>query len=159
MRTLQALGLGLGVAVTCLWGQLSVAPGPPVVSEPCAPAITVAGHLVCGEPGLAAVRALCGRSTARSGDVVALAGDCDHRRMPGEELLALGVAIDINSAGLAELESLPGIGPTLARRIAVLRPFARVDDLRRVPGIGPVRLAGLRPHVAANFPGDPLKPP
>lgn len=159
MKTVQALALGLGVVAACLWGQLSVAPDPPWVSEPCAPAITVAGHLVCGEPGLAAVRALCGRQTAQSGDVVALAGGCDRGRMPGEELLALGVAIDLNRAGLAELESLPGIGPTLARRIVVLRPFARVDDLRRVPGIGPVRLAGLRSHVVANFPGDPLAPP
>lgn len=153
------LVLGLGVAATCLWGQLSAAPGSPVAGEPCAPAITVAGHLVCGEAGLALVRTLCGRQPARSGDVVAWTGGCDLGRMPGEQQLALGVAIDLNSASLAELEALPGIGPTLAGRIVVRRPFARIDDLRRVPGIGPVRLAGLRSHVVANFPGDPLAPP
>ncbi|MBA3546245.1 MAG: helix-hairpin-helix domain-containing protein [Nannocystis sp.] len=64
--------------------------------------------------------------------------------MRGAALEALGVPVDVNRASLLELESLPGIGPVLARRIADARPFDRVDDLRRVAGIGHVRMLALR---------------
>ncbi|MFO0874781.1 MAG: ComEA family DNA-binding protein [Phycisphaerales bacterium] len=57
--------------------------------------------------------------------------------------------VDINGADAMELASLPGIGPTLAERIVRDRerhgPFATLDDLDRVRGVGPAlieRLAG-----------------
>lgn len=46
------------------------------------------------------------------------------------------------------LEALPGIGPAIAARIVAHRPFARVDDLTIVPGIGPRTLQRLRPLVS-----------
>src|SRR5262249_27933836 len=49
--------------------------------------------------------------------------------------------INVNTATLEELKSLPGIGPVLARRIVSGRPYASVEDLRRVEGIGRKRLA------------------
>lgn len=59
--------------------------------------------------------------------------------------------IDLNAAGAAELGLLPGIGPTLGRRIvehrAVHGPFGSVEDLRAVPGIGAVKLEDLRPYA------------
>lgn len=62
--------------------------------------------------------------------------------------------LDINRAGVTELQQLPGIGPTLARRIVATReatgPFASPEDLLRVPGIGPKRLGRLRPWVAGE---------
>ena len=58
----------------------------------------------------------------------------------------------MNTATQAELEQLPGIGPTLAAAIVQERdrngPFRSVDDLTRVHGIGPGRLAQLRGFVA-----------
>lgn len=58
------------------------------------------------------------------------------------------VAVDVNRAGPAQLERLPGIGPATAAAIVAERdrngPFAGVDDLERVPGIGPTRLDALR---------------
>jgi competence protein ComEA len=61
--------------------------------------------------------------------------------------------IDVNQANPAELQRLPGIGPTLAQRILEERaraPFAAVDDLRRVKGIGPKTLEKLRPYVTVG---------
>ncbi|MCZ6493570.1 MAG: ComEA family DNA-binding protein, partial [Planctomycetota bacterium] len=62
--------------------------------------------------------------------------------------------IDINSAGLAQLDLLPGIGPGLAQRIATDRlangRFTSVDDLTRVPGIGPRIIERIRPFAVAE---------
>ncbi len=56
--------------------------------------------------------------------------------------------IDINTAPWAELAQLPGIGHELANRIVQSRqqdgPFASVEDLRRVRGMGPKTLARIR---------------
>jgi DNA uptake protein ComE-like DNA-binding protein len=38
--------------------------------------------------------------------------------------------IDINSATLTDLRSLPGVGPAIARKIVAGRPYASVDDLK-----------------------------
>jgi len=38
--------------------------------------------------------------------------------------------IDINSASLTALRSLPGVGPVIARKIVAGRPYASVDDLK-----------------------------
>jgi competence protein ComEA len=59
-----------------------------------------------------------------------------------------GAPLDLNTATEAQLETLPGIGPSLARAIISEREreggFHSVDDLRRVRGIGDVRFAQLR---------------
>lgn len=60
--------------------------------------------------------------------------------------------LDLNSAGVEELETLPGVGPSIAAAIAQHRddhgPFTRVEELLEVPGIGPARLARLEALVA-----------
>jgi DNA uptake protein ComE-like DNA-binding protein len=61
-----------------------------------------------------------------------------------------GRGIDINSASQQELESLPGVGPTIARWIIEGRPYRSVEDLRRVKGIGEKRWAETRSFVTAG---------
>lgn len=59
--------------------------------------------------------------------------------------------LHLNLASAADLEAVPGIGPTLAGRIVAYRqangPFAQVEDLLNVSGIGEKTLAKLRPYL------------
>jgi competence protein ComEA len=59
--------------------------------------------------------------------------------------------VHLNSASAAELEEIPGVGPVLAARIVDHRtkngPFATVEDLLDVAGIGEAKLAALRDAV------------
>ncbi len=57
--------------------------------------------------------------------------------------------IDINSASLAELQKIVGVGPAIARRIIALREekggrFGAMEDLLEVRGIGPATLERIR---------------
>lgn len=146
----------------------TVAANAPVVEQ------TVTIH-VAGEvrsPGLVQVG-----ESARVADVVAAAGGSTRRAdlsgvnlaapvRDGEQVVipridddsggdSGAVASDgrvrINVASAGELESLPGVGPVLAGRIAAYRdehgPFEAVEDLLSVPGIGEGKLATLRDSV------------
>jgi competence protein ComEA len=62
--------------------------------------------------------------------------------------------LNLNSATVAELDALPGIGPSRAAAILQYRerhgPFAEVDELARVPGLGVAAVARLRERVAVR---------
>lgn len=63
-----------------------------------------------------------------------------------------GHRVNINTAGQAELETLPGIGPSLAGSIIKYREesggFAGEEDLKNVPGIGEKRFQQLEGLVS-----------
>lgn len=112
---------------------------------------------------------------ARAVDAIAAAGGFTDAADPasvnlarelvdGEQLvvLALGAApppsrgggagpVNLNTADAAALDSLPRIGPALAERIIRWReangPFASVDHLGEVSGIGSATIEGLRDLV------------
>jgi competence protein ComEA len=62
--------------------------------------------------------------------------------------------LNINQASEAELESLPGIGPVMAKRITDYRnthgAFQNPDDLDAVKGIGIKKIEKLRPHIVVH---------
>jgi competence protein ComEA len=70
-------------------------------------------------------------------------GETDSSTAAGPEAL-----VDLNRAGVDELDELPGIGPATAAAIVAHRqragPFASVDDLLDVRGIGPAKLDAIR---------------
>lgn len=59
--------------------------------------------------------------------------------------------VDLNSADVTALDTLPGVGPSTAAKIVADReangPFTSVDDLQRVAGIGPKRIEEIRELV------------
>mgnify|MGYP001576611961 FL=1 len=54
--------------------------------------------------------------------------------------------LDLNTASKKELQSIKGIGPVLAERIIVGRPYKTVDDLLKVKGISHKKLEKIRPY-------------
>ena len=66
----------------------------------------------------------------------------------GDAIAPVEYPININSADIALLDELPGVGPATAQAIVTYRdqhgPFASVKGLEDVPGIGPAKVAALQ---------------
>ena len=62
--------------------------------------------------------------------------------------------ININTASQAELETLPGIGPALAKRIIEYRqeygPFQSIEDVMKVRGIGEATFERIRDRITVR---------
>ena len=67
---------------------------------------------------------------------------------------SIRMRININTATTAQLDMLPRIGPALAARIIEDRtrngPYRTLDDLDRVPGIGPKTILRLVPYASVK---------
>ena len=63
-------------------------------------------------------------------------------------------SIDLNKADSEQLQTIRGIGPSLARRIVQFREdngaFKQVDDLLKVRGIGEKSLAKISPYLVVK---------
>ena len=62
--------------------------------------------------------------------------------------------VNINTAGVDELDSLPGIGPVLAQAILDYRAehgdFQTLDELLEVRGIGSAKLDAMRDEITTG---------
>ena len=93
-----------------------------------------------------------GRELAKQDAALAPEGKgSDEVRQRGQgQASSPALKINPNTASKAELELLPGVGPALAERIMAERersPFATLEDLDRVRGIGAKTLEQLREHL------------
>ena len=64
--------------------------------------------------------------------------------------------VNLNTATVADLEKLPGVGPSTAARIIEYRekngPFKKIEELMNVKGIGEKAFLKLKPLVAVATP-------
>ena len=152
----------------------AAAPPPVATTEPSLLRVHLAGAV--GQPGLYEVPAsfrvgdLIDAAGGLGPDAVGAAVNLAERLRDGQQIYvpavgeqptagAAGVQggaessgpIDVNRATAAQLEALPGIGPSLAAAIVAFRtehgPFATLDALEQVPGIGPSKLSQLQSHA------------
>lgn len=60
--------------------------------------------------------------------------------------------VNINSANQTELETLPGIGPSLAQRIIEYRnqngKFTKIEDIQNVKGIGDAKFSNIKDYIS-----------
>jgi len=87
----------------------------------------------------------------RPGEVIAAAPGAAGGGAAGGAGGGVGALVSLNSADLATLDGLPGVGPVLAQRILDWRSehgrFTSVDELGEVSGIGDKLMSQLRPRV------------
>jgi hypothetical protein len=58
-----------------------------------------------------------------------------------------GGLINVNTACIPLLKTLPGIGPATAESLIAKRPFKTLDEIQNVDGIGPAKLRDIKPLV------------
>lgn len=66
-----------------------------------------------------------------------------------------GAKVNINTAGVEELDQLPGIGPAIAQRIIDYRKehgeFKKVEDVQEVKGIGDAKFSEIKDSITVWF--------
>jgi competence ComEA-like helix-hairpin-helix protein len=55
--------------------------------------------------------------------------------------------INVNTASVEQLSTLPEVGAEIAKRIVAARPFAKPEDLLQVKGIGEKTLEKMKPRL------------
>lgn len=154
LRDAARLSAGVAVCVAVAHATLRRSEASARPPGSCPIPVFVDDHLACAPSQQTEVAAHCTDAAPLTpGDTLVTLG-CLRGRMAPEDLQRLGVVLDVNVASGAELTSLHGIGPALARRIVSARPFDHVADLIGVHGIGPATLARIRPRVRVTAQGD-----
>jgi competence protein ComEA len=71
--------------------------------------------------------------------------------LPACYKVTLGIPLSLNTASETELEAIPYIGRSLARRIIDHRsrngPFTAVGQIKSLPGVGNVRYVQIKPYI------------
>lgn len=134
------------------------APPPPWALLDCRTAISVDGALLCGAEARGVVQR-CPSGAVAPGAVLERSAPCAPRGvLPADDIAALQMPLDVNTAPPELLDSLPGVGPVTAERMVEARPYVEPRDLLEVRGIGEKRLAGMQARVRFEpvSPGDTL---
>ncbi len=58
--------------------------------------------------------------------------------------------VNINTATLEELDTLPEVGPAIAQRIINARPFSSIEDIMRVSGIATTTFEKMKPYITIS---------
>lgn len=73
-----------------------------------------------------------------------------------DELVVFGLPVDVNSGSVEALAAVPGLRREVAEAVVAHReangPFADLDALDDVKGVGPATLASIRPFLEARPP-------
>ena len=137
----------LGASVALAWVLRAGVEGParPEVT-PCRQGVLVGEELWC-DAEVERLAAACGFRPAPGARLAPPPSCAELGRMAPADQQALSIPVDLNRGSAEDLDSLPGIGPALARRIVEGRPYRDVGELLRVRGIGPKRLDALAPRA------------
>ena len=60
--------------------------------------------------------------------------------------------VDVNTAKIEVLVTLPGVGPSTAEKIVKGRPYSKPEDLLNVPGIGEKTLEKMKSRLKFGAP-------
>jgi len=119
-----------------------------VIGDAAPEAVNMARKVADGEQIAIPTREEAKRATGGASTAVASGA------APGVGLAQASGPVDINTATAEQLDSLPGIGPATATKIVADReangPYSSVEDLGRVAGIGPKKLADLKDQICVR---------